>query len=342
MVGEGKGIYMKYFLEKAMQEADKMKRQSLLNCAKYNVVKAKRFDWVRLFFTMLFGQATIIISLFTALSFMFEEEDWLILDKVPLFKRIIIAMSSVSPKWYIEALIIIAFAFLLPCVLGWIVALPVKLFPVKATLIRPEERDYAKRIYEKTNEIKCALDKNEITGACMIMFFSSGICAIASAVIMVYSTIYKDGQLVTGKLFSTLLGAVFLMVFAGAIIYGLNFLLYLLGYSITHNFENEKATLSKASAFFEKEWVKEDKAESERRKREQLEAIEKKKLEEKRRRAEKEEQDRLKAEAEMWAYRNRQTSGSSDNTSSSLTTDDHDDLDSLTEAMGFDTDTSDI
>lgn len=333
---------MKYFLEKAMQETDKMKKQAQLHCAKQNVVKSKRFDSVRLLFTMLFGQATIIISLFTAISFLFEEEDWIILDKVPFFKCIILELSSISPRWYLESLIIIALAFVLPCVLGWVVALPAKFLPVKTTPVIPNASDYEKRIFEKVNEIKTALDKNEVQGAAIVMATSTFIYAIVSTGVLVYSELYKDGQIVLNKLFVVLLGAVFFLAFIGALMYGLNFLLYLLACTITHSFENEKDTLSRACVFFEREWLKSDNAEREKRAREQQEKIEKKKLEDRKRKEEKEKQDKLRAEAAVWAYQNNYTPDTFSAGTSSLTEDDHDDLDSLTEAMGFDTDVSDM
>jgi len=337
-----KGLYMTYFLEKAIRESDKMKKQSALNCAKSIAVKLKRFDQTRLFFTMLFGQATILSSLFTALSFMFEEEDWMIFDRVPFFKRILIELSSISPKWYLEALIIIAFAFMTPCILGWIAALPVKLLPVKTNPIHPEASDYAKKIYDKVYEIKIVVEKNEVGGAALVMFLSSVIYAIVCAVVLIYSGVYKEGKFVFDNLFGSLIGAVFLMVLVGGIMYGLNFVLYLLACTLTHNFKNGKETLNRACTLFEREWLNKDEAEKQRRQREYADEVKKKQLEERRQREEKKKQDKLKAEAAVWAYQNNYTPDIFVSNSSSLTENDHDDLDSLTEAMGFETDVSDM
>ena len=138
---------MKVLLEQAIQEQDKIKKQSALIRARRKVVTSKRFEGTRLFFTMLFGQATILIALFSGLIFLFTEEDWLLLDRVPFFKQMIMEVSAISPKWYIETLILLSVAFLLPCSLGWVISLPVKLFPVMSQSISPDSGDYAKQMY---------------------------------------------------------------------------------------------------------------------------------------------------------------------------------------------------
>lgn len=333
---------MKHLLERVIWETDKTKKQVVLNLVKKTVVKSKRFDGVRLFFTMLFGQATILISIFTALSFLFTEEDWVLFDKVPFIKRILMELSSISSLWYLEAFIIIMFAFALPCVIGWVIALPTKILPVKTETIHPEAADYAKKIYHQAQKIKQHIDQNEMNGGGVIMFISSCLCAIGAAAALIYSEMYSSGELVLNNLFGVLIGAAFLIAVVWGIMYGLNFLLIIIADITTRNYEEETKLLSQACVVYENEWLKQDKSERGRRELEQAEKNKQKQLELHRQKEEKEKQDQLKAEAAIWAYQNNYTPNIYDNTSSTLSMDDHDDLDSLTEAMGFEVDVSDM
>lgn len=333
---------MKRFLERVISEQDKIKKQAALNCARNMVIKQKRFDFFRLLFTMLFGQATILIAVFTAISHFFEESDWLIMDRFPLFKNLLIELSGVTSKWYLEALLLLAIAFLLPILAGWIVAFPLKLLPGGTKVIRPDNFEYEKIMYTRAQDIETRVIKDEIGGAMTVMILSSAVCGIASAACLAYSELYVNGEFVSDNLFGVLFGAILFLAFVSLIMYGLNFLLYLFSCIFIHSFENDRKTLNRVCVLLEREWLKKDRAESERRAEEKRKAEAQKQLEQKRIEAERREKEKLSAEAAVWAYQNNYTPDIYGDSGSGLTEEDHDDLDSLTEAMGFDTDVSDM
>ena len=182
------------------------------------------------------------------------------------------------------------------------------------------------------------MKSNEANPAAIVMVLSSGIGAIAAGTGIVYSGLYRDGEWVFDNLFGTIFGAVACLALAGVVLYALNYVLFLLAYTITAPLEKDQKLFTQTCQALECEWLRQDSMEREKRQRAQADAQRKQQLEKRRREEEKKKNEILKAEAAAWAYQNSMISDSY----ASLTAEDHDDLDSLTEAMGFEPDVSDM